>query len=261
MSLAVFAKWTNEQICFFFSLHLLKDAYTWFSNLPNEIQQNFDRLKEQFLLRFGLNGATKWSILPEIYEMKQKTDQSVQDFIQKVQIKAKLIDLPEDQVIGALMKGFLPHIRADLIRVDIKNIADVIQEATISEQANKIKNNSSESVLSEERLIKAIQTAMTINHLQTEQMTNSSTYQRKQQDPPFYQKPFQNSIFPKQTQHKQNYTRPQSQSAYNTAVNPNYICFRCNRKAQHYQKQCPFIDAICHKCSKKGHIQIACRPQ
>ena len=37
------------------------------------------------------------------------------------------------------MKGFLPHIRADLIRSDIKSIADVIQEATISEQANKKK--------------------------------------------------------------------------------------------------------------------------
>ena len=46
---------------------------------------------------------------------KQRPDQTVQDFIQKVQIKSKLIDLPEDQVIGpsALMKGFLPQIRAD----------------------------------------------------------------------------------------------------------------------------------------------------
>ena len=117
--------------------HLLKDAYTWFSNLPTEITQTFERLKEQFVLRFGSNGATKWSILPEIYVMKQRPDQTVQDFIQKVQIKSKLIDLPEDQVIGALMKGFLPLIRAGIIRAQINNIADVIKEATISEQANK----------------------------------------------------------------------------------------------------------------------------
>ena len=35
------------------------------------------------------------------------------------------------------MKGFLPLIRAGIIRAQIYNIADVIKEATISEQANK----------------------------------------------------------------------------------------------------------------------------
>ena len=129
-------------MCFFFSLHLLHDAYTWFSNLPDQIATNFDQLKEQFIARFSLNGATKWSIMPELYEMKQRPDQPVQDFIQKVQMKAKLIDLPEDQIIGALMKRFLPNIRADLIRSNITGIADVVKEASISEQANKIKKQS-----------------------------------------------------------------------------------------------------------------------
>ena len=27
-----FAEWWNDQISFFFGFHLLKDAYTWFSN-------------------------------------------------------------------------------------------------------------------------------------------------------------------------------------------------------------------------------------
>lgn len=261
MALATFAKWSNEQICFFFGLHLLKDAYTWFSNLPIEISQNFDKIKEQFIVRFGLNGATKWSILPEIYEMKQKPDQTVQDFIQKVQIKSKLIDLPEDQVIGALMKGFLPQIRSDLIRAKINTIADVIQEATISEQANKIKNNSSESILSEERLVRAIQTAMSINHLQTEQKQNQNTLNnRKQQENSSFHN--RSQPFQRQHQHKQNY-RPQNlrNQTQNSAVNPNYICFRCDRKAHHYQNQCPYIDAVCYKCSKTGHIQRACKPQ
>ena len=104
---------------FFFGIHLLKDSYTWFSNLPDNIAKNCDKLKEQFIARFGLNGATKWSVLPEIYDMKQRTDQPVEDFIQKVQMKSKCTELPEDQAIGALMKGFLPQIRSDLIRADI----------------------------------------------------------------------------------------------------------------------------------------------
>ena len=97
-----------DKMCIFFGLHLLSDAYNWFSNLPTEISQNFEQLKEQFIIRFSLHGTTTWSILPEIFEMNQKADQPVQEFIQKEQMKAKLIDLPEDQIIGALMKGFLP---------------------------------------------------------------------------------------------------------------------------------------------------------
>ena len=165
--------------------------------------------------------------------MKQRPDQTVQDFIQKVQIKSKLIDLPEDQVIGALMKGFLPQIRADLIHAQINNIADVIKEATISEQANKIENNMSDSILSEERLVRAIQTAMSINNIQTEQTQSKipSNQNRQKENPPFHCRPYHSSSFQRQPQHKQNY-RPQfPRRPTNSTVNPNYICFRCDRKA------------------------------
>ena len=260
LAIATYCQWTNNQLCFYFGLHLLKDAYIWFSNLPEEISQNFEHLKEHFIIRFGLNGATKWSVLPEIFEMKQKHDQTVQDFIQKVQIKSKLIELPEDQIIGALMKGFLPHIRADLIRSDIKSIADVIQEATISEQANKIKNNTSESILSEERLVRAIQTAMSINNIQT-QSQNSEKQNSQKKNPPFHHRPFHSSTFQRQPHYKQNFRPQNPRRPTNSTVNPNYICFRCDRKAHHYQNKCPFIDAICYNCSNKGHIQKACKPQ
>lgn len=254
LAIATYANWTNNQICFYFGLHLLKDAYTWFSNLPYEISQNFDALKEQFTARFGLNGPTKWSVLPEIYDMKQRQDQTAQDFIQKVQMKARLINLPEEQVIGALMKGFLPHIRADLIRSEIKSIADVTKEAAISEQVHKIKGPQSDSVLSEERLIKAIQTAMTVSNLQPA-VGQPQSYSEFKQPP--RNKP----------QQRPNYNRAQQKYTYNKPsgrqngprVNPNYVCIRCDRQGHHYQNQCPFIDAVCHGCSKVGHIQRACK--
>ena len=255
LAIATYCQWTNDQLCFYFGLHLLKDAYIWFSNLPEEISQNFEQLKEHFIIRFGLNGATKWSVLPEIYEMKQKHDQTVQDFIQKVQIKSKLIELPEDQIIGALMKGFLPHIRADLIRSDIKSIADVIKEATISEQVNKIKGPQQDSILSEERLIKAIQTAMTINNVQPVNQAEPYTQHRNQSHSNQVQH-HQRNNFRKQ---QQNHTYNRRFTAQNDKVNPNYICFRCNKKGHHYQNQCPCIDTICYKCSKKGHIKRACK--
>ena len=67
MLIANWANWTSDQICFYFGLHLLTDAYSWFSNLPAEITQNFEQLKEHFIARFSLHWSTKWSILPEIF--------------------------------------------------------------------------------------------------------------------------------------------------------------------------------------------------
>ena len=255
LAIATYANWNNNQMCFYFGLHLLKDAYTWFSNLPNEISQNFDALKDQFTARFGLNGATKWSVLPEIYDMKQRQDQTAQDFIQKVQMKAKLINLPEEQVIGALMKGFLPHIRADLIRSEIKSIADVTKEAAISEQAHKIKGPQSDSILSEERLVKAIQTAMSVSNLQPA-IRQSQPFSELKQPP--RNKSQQRFNYNNRTQQKPTYNKPSGRPA-GLRVNPNYICIRCDRQGHHYQNECPFIDVVCYGCSKVGHIQRACK--
>ena len=258
MLIANWAKWTNDQMCIFFGLHLLSDAYSWFSNLPTERSQNFEQLKEQFIIRFSLHGSTKWSILPEIFEMQQKADQPVQEFIQKVQMKAKLIDLPEDQIIGALMKGFLPNIRADLIRSNINTIADVIKEATISEQANKIKSSQSDNILSEERLIKAIQTAMSINSAQPASQNVPSSY-TKETSKQFNRQPFNKHQQYGQTYHR---TRPQNKphlAPQEHKVNSNYICIRCDRQGHHYQSQCPFINTVCHACNRIGHILRACK--
>ena len=85
------------------------------------------------------------------------------------------------------MKGFLPQIRADLIRSNINTLADVIKESTISGQANKIKSSQSENILSEELLIKAIQTAMSINHAQPTSQNAISDY--KEPSKQFYKQP------------------------------------------------------------------------
>ena len=255
MLIANWANWTNDQICFYFGLHLLTDAYSWFSNLPAEITQNFEQLKEHFIARFSLHGSTKWSILPEIFEMKQRPDQPVQEFIEKVQMKAKLINLPEDQIIGALMKGFLPQIRADLIRSNINTLADVIKESTISEQANKIKSSQSDNILSEEQLIKAIQTAMSINHAQPTSQNTISDYPNEPSKQ-FYKQPHSHKNY-RRTFRSQN--RPHESATQENKINSNYVCMRCTKQGEHYQWQCPFIDTVCHFCSKTGHIIRACK--
>ena len=152
------------------------------------------------------------------------------------------------------MKGLLPHIRANLIRSDIKLIADVIKEASISEQVNKIKGPQQDSILSQERLIKAIQTAMTINNVQPVNQAEPYTQHRNQSHSNQVQHHQRNNF----RKHQQNHTYNRRFTTQNEKVNPNNICFRCNKQGHHYQNQCPCIDTICNKCSKKGHINRAC---
>ena len=36
-------------------------------------------------------------------------------------------------------------------------------------------------------------------------------------------------------------------------------CNRCGKTPGHYRHNCPAKDAVCHKCSKKGHYGAVCR--
>lgn len=37
------------------------------------------------------------------------------------------------------------------------------------------------------------------------------------------------------------------------------MCTRCGRSPQHDRQHCPARDAVCHKCSKRGHFKAMCR--
>ena len=38
-----------------------------------------------------------------------------------------------------------------------------------------------------------------------------------------------------------------------------YTCGWCGRSPIHKKQECPAKDAVCHKCSKRGHFQSVCR--
>ena len=166
------------------------------------------------------------------------------------------------------MKDISPNIRADLIRLNINTLADVIREATISEQANKVQNSQFDNILSEERSVKPIQTAMSINHIQTANQQQPSNYHKvSTQTYSNYRSDYIKNgtqTFSKYKQasqkhmHAKSYNKQQPTSM-GPKVNPNYICIRCDRQGHYHQNRCPFIDTVCYACSKIGHIQRACK--
>ena len=36
------------------------------------------------------------------------------------------------------------------------------------------------------------------------------------------------------------------------------VCYRCGSLAHHH-RDCPFIDAVCYGCDRRGHIRAVCR--
>ena len=51
--------------------------------------------------------------------------------------------------------------------------------------------------------------------------------------------------------------KPQKSSGMQRQDNP--VCTRCGKSPPHTKEKCPAKDAICRRCSKKGHFQKLCR--
>ena len=58
---------------------------------------------------------------------------------------------------------------------------------------------------------------------------------------------------------KQRPTRPKQQKSDKGEKTPKTTCGWCGKAPSHEKQQCPAKDAVCHKCSKRGHFKKVCR--
>ena len=54
-------------------------------------------------------------------------------------------------------------------------------------------------------------------------------------------------------------TRPKQQRSDKGEKTPKTTCGWCGKAPSHEKQQCPAKDAVCHKCSKRGHFMKVCR--
>ena len=57
--------------------------------------------------------------------------------------------------------------------------------------------------------------------------------------------------------HLTNHKRPHKSSGMQRQDSPSYT--RCGKSPPHTRDKCPAKDAVCRRCSKKGHFQKVCR--
>ena len=86
---------------------------------------------------------------------------------------------------------------------------------------------------------------MSISHIQPTEQQNTPNFRSGRQSYSYSRQ--------QNTYQRSAHTKPR------VTISHNYICFRCERPGQHYHNQCPFINAVCYGCSKRGHIECACR--
>lgn len=79
-------------------------------------------------------------VLAHLFQLRQKLKQSVRIFVYEVHSIAHLANISSENVLSAIIGGFLPHSKADLRRKPPANLDELIETAELSESAyHKIK--------------------------------------------------------------------------------------------------------------------------
>lgn len=142
----------------FFGMYLaIGTAFDWFTTLSDDIKNDFNTLKTKFIQRFGKK-IDKVQTLADLFHMRQRSKQTVRDFIYEVHTKAHTADISQENILSAVSGGLLPHIRADLKRNPPQTLEGLIETAELSENAYAI--NPPQINFSEQSLAEVVKNAI-----------------------------------------------------------------------------------------------------
>ena len=116
------------------TLKLQGPVYDWLKSLPDGQKDTWAHFCTAFRARW-VDKANNWSKVGQIFHLKQDRNQDVREFITNAQQMAAKVDLPETQLIQALLNGIKPKLRPEIQRSNPKNLQDFIKAATIAQTA------------------------------------------------------------------------------------------------------------------------------
>ena len=115
------------------SLLLRDNARAWFQTLPT-IDLTLDRFERYFMDRYVSQKENKWQDMVALYDVMQKSGQSVADFITAVQIKANHVGADDIVTQAAVLRGLKPHIRAAVLQHDDLSLDAIRRWGTLAEK-------------------------------------------------------------------------------------------------------------------------------
>ena len=261
--------------------HLGPEPKQWFQLLSDEIKQNYDQLRAAIKAKFSPTPQEILETRAAIYAMKQTPTQSFKNFAKEVQLKARSINLPDDEIKGICINGARPNLKMHLSMTKPTNMEALLKLPCVVSEVSEEPIHQMFQVLNDK--LDDLQSSRTVNNEKRVTFSRSSsrspgrspgrrpneTQQPRRptssRQPPPQQGPRYQG-WPRQGQWQQ---RPQYQRQYQQRGprNPNAqgqfrppgprFCGRCNRACQGGQL-CPAFQKQCHRCGKLGHFKSMC---
>ena len=126
---AAYKKLDEPQQISTFPLLLRDNASTWHST--QTAFNSFADLKEAFLRRYGLEHNRTWSHVADLFKKTQAPGEHLVDYITSMRRQGKLIQLPDSQVIQAVISGMDPAVRPFILQQDLKTLPELEKAATL----------------------------------------------------------------------------------------------------------------------------------
>lgn len=152
--LIYFRKWikinsiSNESACHYLPFYLKESAKVWFDGLNENIQDNTENLEIGLVERFS---GDKDDIELDV---KQKANESVLEFFDRLKIIAKDSEIPEHLEFIMGKKGLLSKLTTSIVLSNPKNLNELKQAAVIAEQCANVRQMIENSDCSNLNLIK-----------------------------------------------------------------------------------------------------------
>ena len=277
----------------FFKLRLADGAKDWLNALPANQKDTFDNLTATFFARFKPKDLERYRFAKELLNLRQATDQSVDQFITSLRKKAALAAADEKTQVYSALNGLIPAISGYVLEHNPKTLDDVLTHARVAELTRVTPVVNTDDItkhlakLTEEmsRLDKTVSNLTTANVLPSpgsRQVTfeielnktppsKQETYARTQQrrnlrsdqggfstNPRNFERPnFQGPRFSQSV----NVQQPRQQRSDSTTRSYDQnACRRCGRQNGHENPlYCPMLNEKCWCCDKIGHSYRVCR--
>ena len=266
----------------FFKLKLSQVARNWLLALPDAQKDTFDHLATAFNQRFAPRELDRHKLVTELFNVRQKADESVDAYIAKVARRAQILNIGDQMAVHAAKNGLLPPISAYVLENQANTLDEVLQHARVAEvtRASPFKTENelqhqiaklSDEVLAISAQMNRLTTAAVREREPSPMKTTRNVTFAPQQGPSTSRRYEQTYYRPRQNRQPfngQSPSQPREGDQDNTqdgerptqgnlATND---CHRCARRNGHPQGvPCPMMGQACFRCGKLNHAARCCR--
>ena len=129
----VVKKFDSTQAAASASLFLRDAAKSWYNSLPPRVTESLDEFLQAFNERYVQPNHLQWKIETEIYDVVQKPNQTVHDYLTEMQFKAQRSRINAEILLQLAVKGLRPHIRSQVLQHEKLDWDTLVKWATLAE--------------------------------------------------------------------------------------------------------------------------------